>query len=39
MTGMIRGGKILFIADENWRENNLSDKIKLPLFVHLAGVE
>jgi len=37
MARMIRNGNMFFINDEKWREDNLSKKIKLPLFVLVGG--
>lgn len=35
MNRMIRNGKLLFVSDEKWRNENLAQKIKLPLFVEI----
>lgn len=37
MRKMLRSGKMFFINDEKWRKDNLSKKIKLPLFVRIGG--
>ncbi len=34
MSRMIRNGKLLFVSDEKWRKENLTKKIKLPLFIN-----
>ena len=36
MNRMISNGNLFFINDEKWRKNNLTKKIKLPLFVRLG---
>lgn len=35
MSRRIRNGQLLFVDDEKWRKNNLSQKIKLPLFIRV----
>jgi hypothetical protein len=35
MNSMVSGGGMLFIDDEEWRRENLAEKIRLPLFVPL----
>ncbi len=35
MRRMVRSGNIFFVNDEKWRKDNLSKKIKLPLFVQV----
>lgn len=36
MNGMVSNGSMLFINDEQWRQEHLAEKIRLPLFVPLA---
>lgn len=36
MNRMVSNGNILFINDEQWRKENLAEKIRLPLFVPLG---
>ncbi len=36
MSRNVSGGKMLFINDEKWREENLSKIIRLPFFVNIA---
>ena len=36
MGRMISNGNLFFINDEKWRKDNLTKKIKLPLFVRLG---
>lgn len=35
MNRMIRTGKLLFVSDEKWRTDNLTNEIKLPLFIKI----
>ncbi|HBI14397.1 MAG TPA: hypothetical protein DDY20_02580 [Desulfobulbaceae bacterium] len=35
MNSMVSGGGMLFVNDEQWRRENLAEKIRLPLFVPL----
>jgi len=37
MRRMVSGGKLLFVDDEKWRKENLSIKIKLPLFIEIEA--
>ena len=37
MNRMVSNGNIFFINDEKWRTDNLSQKIKLPLFLKVPG--
>jgi hypothetical protein len=37
MRRMLSNGKLFFINDEKWRKENLTKKIKLPLFVRIGG--
>ncbi len=37
MSRMLRNGKLLFASDEKWRKNNLTKKVKLPLFVRIEN--
>ncbi len=37
MNRMVGGGNMLFVDDEKWREQNLSEKVKLPLFIEIGG--
>jgi len=36
MNRMVSNGNMLFIDDEQWRKENLAEKIRLPLFVPLG---
>jgi hypothetical protein len=36
MNRMVSNGNMLFINDEQWRKENLAEKIRLPLFVPLG---
>lgn len=36
MNRMVSNGNLLFINDEQWRNSNLAEKIRLPLFVLLG---
>jgi hypothetical protein len=36
MASMIRNGNMFFINDEQWRKDNLTKKIKLPLFIQVG---
>jgi hypothetical protein len=36
MNRMVSNGNMLFLNDEKWREDNLGQKIKLPLFVEIV---
>lgn len=37
MRKMVRSGNMFFVSDEKWRKDNLSKKIKLPLFMDIIG--
>ena len=37
MARMLRSGEVFFVDDEEWRKENLQDKIRLPLFLQFGG--
>ncbi|MCI5149765.1 MAG: hypothetical protein D3916_10335 [Candidatus Electrothrix sp. MAN1_4] len=39
LRNMVSGGAMLFIDDEQWRQANLAEKIRLPLFIRAEGKE
>ena len=37
MKRMVSGGDMLFIDDEQWRKENLAERVRLPLFVPVSA--
>lgn len=35
MRQMVRGDNMLFVDDENWRKENVPEKMKLPRFIQI----